>query len=184
MPKHHPGPGPRTIFLEGVLPGTAGQIALPNSGNALILRNPLLEPQYDQVRMVIRLPRPSIIRHYCGTEVSRSTLKTNPATDPAIVRVPQVIHEVTVFSYFHFYKPRFTDHLGAVVPIHKQKRGPFWDIGFYSQPAEACVSDDSDIFNNMFHLKNTNTKIQIDMSLQGLGCDLPPIRTVANVGID
>jgi hypothetical protein len=192
-----PFSGPAHYSIEGVSPESPGRIALPSTANALILRNSLLDVQYGMVRAIVKVPRPHIIRHYRGTETGDLTFTINdtggstaPPSDTrsAIVKIPPVVHEVTVFSYFEFYHPR---RVGPRTDYHiwrPYRNMVAANLCIYCQPLESCQESDNPLFNSMFHLKNpsdpTKPVLGVDLALINLMDDGPVINTSKVVGIN
>lgn len=158
----------------------------------MILRNSLLDVQYHCVRAVVKVPRPHVIRHYRGTETGDLPFtlssndpgsKTAPASDTrgAITKIPSVVHEITVFSYFAFYHPRL---VGPHADYHIRRPSPYlaYNLCIYCQPAANCQNTDSPLFNSMFNLKNpsdpTKPVLGIDLALTNNKDDLHRLRQV------
>lgn len=184
----YPGPGPARYAIEGVSPESPGRISRPAAANALIVRNQLLDIEYSRVRATIKVPKPRVIRHYRGTEVLDISLGQNPDTAGAIVSPPQVVHEVTVFSYFAFYQPRLVGPDTDFCFPQPFSDAPFFNLCIYCQPSKGqCDADDSDPFNKMFLIRSPSVpgknEFKIDLTLGGSADDWPPLGTGANVGI-
>lgn len=184
------GPGPAYFTFEGIQPEAPQRRSFPTATNALIIKNSLVNPQYGNVKIAIRVPKPFIIRHYRGGESHLSTIASNPGTQAVLQRNPDVIHEITVFSYFAFFRPRFVGP-GVDYPIPQPDPGKgVRNIGIYCQPVRCAESDSAD-FSAMFKLNQPaqlgeEFKIDLNADCPGVGRridDGPPLWTSQSVGI-
>ena len=176
-----PFQGPPEYYVDGVQPEASDRICHPSSANALIMRNSLLIPQYGAIRTMIRVPKPFMIRHYRGAETHGRDLANGHAPTQSVISPPDVVHGVTVFSYFAFYHPKLVGPGGQAYPVHQY--GQFWNLCIYSQPLNQCLSSDSGLFNSMFQIKGAGCAPQVDLALVGLTDDEPPSKLAKNVGI-
>jgi hypothetical protein len=169
----------RSYFtIEGVRDGAA-TVALPSSTNAVILRNGVLAPRSENILAIVRVPKPDVIRHYRGAEARGIGVATNAETQQAIFRPPDLIHEVTVFSYFFFYNPRL---VGPDINYPIPNVGAnYYNLCIYSQPVDQCQADDNKLFNNMFRFRNSASSVGVNLFLQTLIADGYPVNT--SIGI-
>jgi hypothetical protein len=180
------GPGPAYFSFEGITAEPTLRRSFPNATNTVVIRNSPLTPQYQNVRIIIKVPKPFIIRHYRGGETHGTPLATDPDTMSVLLRSPDVIHEVTVFSYVSFFQPTLVGP-GVSYPIPQPNpQRPVLNIGIYSQPDGVCANSDDAFFNSMFKV-NANKDLNVDVSASTIGTtrvdDGPPLWTSLNVGI-
>jgi hypothetical protein len=173
--------GPPEYYMDGVQSVASDRICSPSPANALIMQNSLLIPQYNAVGTLLRVPKPFIIRHYRGAETHGRDLAHGHAPTQGVITPPDVVHGVTVFSYFAFYHPKLVGPGGHA--YHVPHFDDFWNLCIYSQPLDQCLSSDSGLFNSMFQVKGTGGAPQVDLSLVGLTDDEPPSKLATNVGI-
>jgi hypothetical protein len=166
------------FYIEGVRDG-GYTAARPNSSNAVILRNELLVPQPKGVRTVIRVPKPDIIRLYRGAETHGVELCGDEASRPVLIKPPDMVFEVTVFSYFFFSNPAL---VGGDAPYKiPQFQNKYWNLCVYSQPLAPCPASDSALFGSMFNVKNTGSPLNVNLALQSAVADGAPQTT--SIGI-
>ncbi len=175
---HFPGPSP--YRLEGVPPPSAAQICVPSPANAIILSG--LDVDESNVLIKIRVPKPFIIRHYRGTETHGTDITGNDAgTQGCLQQPPDVVHEVTVFSYFSFYEPRLVGP-DDCFRIPKRQDGNYWNLCVYSQPETGdCGTSDHDAFGKMFFIKKTGGRPSVNLSLPIGSDDGPPHHTAIGI---
>ncbi len=165
--------------LQGARDGTA-TAARPSSSNAVILHNGSLLPQPESVRAIVRVPKPDVIRHYRGAETKDALLGQDATTNQLMIAPPDVIHEVTVFSYFFFHRPVLVGPCDDyTIPMNGLG---YYNLCIYCQPLDECQEDDSGLFNNMFKVKNSGGNIQLDLFVRRLVADGYPVKT--SIGID
>jgi hypothetical protein len=180
------GPGPAYFSFEGITPEPTARRSFANATNTVVIKNSLLTPQFQNVRVVIKVPKPFIIRHYRGGETHASPLTTDPNTLSVLLRNPDVLHEVTVLSYVSFFQPRLVGPGVSYAIPQPDPCGLALNIGIYSQPLTDCVDRDSQFFDAMFNV-NATQPLQLNLNASTIGQtrtdDGPPVRTSPNVGI-
>jgi hypothetical protein len=180
------GPGPAYFSFEGITAEPTLRRSFPTATNTVVIKNAPLTPQYQNVRTIIKVPKPFIIRHYRGGETHGAPLATDPDTISVLLRNPDVIHEVTVFSYLSFFQPHLVGP-GVSYPIPQPNpKYPMLNIGIYSQPEGICPNSDDGFFNKMFNV-GANQGLDVHVSASTTGetrfDDGPPLWTSPNVGI-
>jgi hypothetical protein len=172
-----PSSGPLLFEVLDVL-ANAADPAKPSSANAMILRSSMLALQYNNILAVIHVPKPDRIRHYRGAETRGKNLCGDTHTQAVQVAPPEMVHDVTVFSYFTFGKPRMRLPDGNDFWIKKYDA---WNLCVYSQPLSKCSGDDNPMFNGMFKIKNDATPLNVDLFLAGSVADGPPTKTAIGI---
>jgi hypothetical protein len=175
-------PSPSHYRIEGVTQVSATQTSKPSPANAIILNG--LDVDESAILFKIRVPKPFIIRHYRGTETHGLPIAGDTPTQACMQHPPDVVHEVTVFSYFSFYKPRLVgpdDYFE--IPKRLNTVGDVWNLCIYAQPPDAtdCSAADSRALGAMFVIKSTGGKPNVDVALPIQSDDGPPHRT--SIGI-
>jgi|SRR5579871_789010 len=170
------GPGPVNFAIEGITPEPNHRRSFPSATNILVIKNSKVTAQLQNALVVIRVPKPLIIRHYRGGETHLDPLAENADTQAVLQRSPDVIHEVTVFSYTSFYKPRLVGP-DCSWPIPQPNPClPMLNMGIYSQPTMCCEDTDSQDFSALFKI-NPNVDFKVTLNKHPRVDDGPPLWT-------
>ncbi len=167
----------------------------PIGREGLVMLNSLLEVQCDHVASRIVVPKPDRIRTYHGVETRGFDMALGDPTHGALFAVPDVVYEVTVFSYFKIDDSCELSLQNQEDPneLYKIPKADWaWNLCIYSQALELNTTDDhSALFNSMFRVKRSDGKtepLRLRLTLAALDAsdrvaDGPPTFTGNQVGI-